>query len=76
MGCENFGNRYRSVRGTERGYEMTDVPMVHYWMGRPLTDLTREELIEAVITLARAVDSERQLHMHTLDIFGTAGAMK
>jgi hypothetical protein len=22
MGCENFGNRLRSVRGTEMGYEM------------------------------------------------------
>lgn len=37
-----------------------------YWMGRPLNDLTREELIEVAMDLAKAqsswIDRERAMH--------------
>lgn len=32
---------------------MNDVPRVSYWGGRPVTDLTKEELIEALEAMGR-----------------------
>ena len=38
-------------------------------MGRPVTDYNKEELVEIVTLLGREVETERNRHMATLDIF-------
>lgn len=48
---------------------MSDKKIV-LWMGRPIEELSREELIDAVNLMAGQVEAERQMHMHTLDILG------
>jgi hypothetical protein len=42
--------------------------MISYWMGKPVTDYTKEELVEIVTILGREVQAERNRHMATLDI--------
>lgn len=43
--------------------------MISLWMGKPLTDYTKEELVEIVNTLGREMESERARHRATLDIW-------
>lgn len=38
---------------------MADIPMKHFWMGRDIEELSREELIEVVKYLGRELDSTR-----------------
>ena len=52
---------------------MSDTQMVHYWLGRPLDELTREELIRALIETNRELLNERKRHMQSLDLFGVLG---
>lgn len=39
---------------------MTDAPFVTLWDGRRITELTKEELIEAVEILGRLLEGERK----------------
>ena len=41
-------------------------PYTATWMGRPLADLSKEELIEAVMRPGRGVERERASHESTL----------
>ena len=43
-------------------------PQVSYWNGRPLTDLTRKELIEVVEELGRMLSREREHHGEELRV--------
>lgn len=38
---------------------MSKIPMIHYWMGRPVTELSREELLEVVDHMARELATHR-----------------
>ncbi len=48
---------------------MDDYPMISLWLGKPLTYYTKEELIEIATTLGREVESERDRHKATLNIW-------
>lgn len=48
---------------------MTDIPTVSFWMGRPLSELTKEELIEAVEYLGRELKVAHESHKRTLDMW-------
>jgi len=38
------------------------------WKGRPVEELTKEELVEALSWAVRMIEEERKLHRHSLDI--------
>lgn len=44
-------------------------PQVLHYYGRPVTGLSRDELIQALYDAVAQVDDERRFHMQTLDIF-------
>jgi len=46
-------------------------PMRAYWCGRPVESLTKEELIEALVTLAKDIEAMRVTHRRDLDFLGT-----
>jgi hypothetical protein len=46
---------------------MTDAPL-YFWKGRPLHDLTREELERAVIALARLLALTEREHVRDLGL--------
>jgi len=46
--------------------------MISYWMGKPVTDYTKEELVEIVTILGREVKAERDRHKGTLDLWSLA----
>lgn len=46
------------------------------WMGRPLSSLNREELIEAVKTIAMELRRLHADHMHTIEIWKASAARK
>jgi len=50
--------------------------MVSHWMGRPVTDYTKEELVEIVTILGHQVEAERNRHMATLDMWSLARKRK
>lgn len=49
---------------------MDATKMVHYWNGKRLEDLTKDELVEAVLTLQRTVDNYHSQHMAALTDIG------
>jgi len=51
---------------------MDDYPMISYWMGKPVTDYTKEELVEIVTILGREVKAEHDRHKGTLDLWSLA----
>jgi hypothetical protein len=51
---------------TDKSLSDTDQPTVMFWMDRRIEELTKEELIEAVKTLGRQVNRQREDHQQTL----------
>lgn len=44
---------------------MTNEPKAHFWMGRPITELSRDELIEVIDYLSRLhAESTTPIAMH------------
>jgi len=44
--------------------------MKDLWMGEPVENLTKEELIEALRCLAKILEEAREDHRHTLEVLG------
>lgn len=55
---------------------MSDQPQVCYWRGKPLEELTREELIEAVKILGRFFQSETSPEMARAKALGCVEMMR
>lgn len=49
--------------------DLSHIPTVAFWQGKPLHDYSKEELIQIATVLGRELDSERNRHMGTLDLF-------
>jgi len=47
---------------------VSEKPTIATWMGKPLEDLTREELMEAVLFLGQALDTSRENHLGSLNV--------
>lgn len=45
-----------------------EYPTVAYWMGRPVKDLSKDELIEAVTRLGRMLEESNQSHMDSINM--------
>lgn len=45
----------------------TAIPVIAYWCGGPVLDLSREELVEALSVLAREIEGMRSRHKSELD---------
>jgi hypothetical protein len=48
---------------------MSDIPMVLCYQGRPITELSREELIEALEVAAAELEQERDGHSRTREMY-------
>jgi hypothetical protein len=48
-------------------------PIIATWLGRNIKDLSKEELIEAVLYLGGELNRERESHKKTLEMLGYAG---
>lgn len=49
----------------------TSVKMIAYWCGRPVTELTKQELIDALTLLAKDIEQMRERHARDLQMLGT-----
>lgn len=49
-----------------------ETPMIVYWCGEPINDMTREKLIEALCECGRQLEVEREMHRASLSMFSLA----
>ena len=47
---------------------MDNAPKVAFWMGRPIEDLSREELLEVIDALAARLSAQGREYHRTLDV--------
>ncbi len=47
-----------------------NLQVVTHWAGEPIADCSKEQLIEIVAELGRALERERELHGKTIDALG------
>jgi len=51
---------------------VSETAKIAYWLGVPLTEFSRDELIEIIHDLGRQLEASEARHMATLDIFSAA----
>jgi len=54
----------------------SEIPMVHMWRGRPITDFTREELLEVIDYIVRDLADARETVHKILNVRTMAGTFR
>lgn len=56
------------AEAAEEEENVSEIPMKYYWMGKDVETLSRDQLLHAVMQLARQLDSTRVAYRSVIDM--------